>query len=252
MGRAVRHGVEQRHRDRPARPLAAARAGGRHHEGHAPAGLPGARRAARHDLRPGVGAHGARQPAQDGAEPQDNDRRRGIEHEGRRVQPDRLCRPGGRDGPRGRDVRTGQAAAARQAGARADGVLQARLDARRGLHDELDPAPERHGDHRRARHAHLRRGPRAHERARERVARRRPRRGRRHRHHVPQPPRVHRGHRRGVQDRRSRALPQHRLRRPAAHGGRPAREAVGDRLRPGVHRAARGRGQAPQALHRVG
>ena len=139
-----------------------------------------------------------------------------------------------------------------QAGARARVVRPARLDARRGLHHNAILRPNEHGDHRRARHAHLRRGARAHERARERVARRRPGRGRRHRDHVPQPPRLHRGHRGGLEDRRARPLPEHRVRGPAAHRGRPAREADGDRLRPGVHRAARGRGQAPQALHRLG
>ena len=45
-------------------------------------------------------------------------------------------------------------------------------------------------------------------------------RGRRRRGHVPQPPRLHRGDRRAVEARRRRALPQHRLRRPAARRGR--------------------------------
>ena len=77
---------------RPARPLAAARAGGRHDEGHAAARVPGPGRPARHDFRPGVRAHGAWQPARDPGEPQGDDRRRGNELEGRRVQPARVCR----------------------------------------------------------------------------------------------------------------------------------------------------------------
>ena len=45
-----------------------------------------------------------------------------------------------------------------------------------------------------------------------------------------------------------RALPEHRVRGPAADRGRPAREAEGADLRRGVLRAARGGRQAPQAL----
>ena len=161
-------------------------------------------------------------------------------------------RPGGRDRARGGHVGPGAPVAAGQDGARARVIRTPRSDAGSRLHDERDPPPERDRDRRRARHAHLRRGARAHQRARERVARRRARRGRRRRDHVPQPPRLHRGHRRRVEDRCARPLPEHGVRRSAAHRGRPAREADGDRLRPGVRRAARGRGQAPQALHRLG
>ena len=63
-------------------------------------------------------------------------------------------------------------------------------------------------------------------------------RGRRRRDHVPQPPRLHRGGRRLLEARRQRAVPQHRLLRPAADRRRRAREARGAHLRRGVRRGS--------------
>ncbi len=210
-------------------------------------------RPARHDFRPGVRAHGAWQP-----------RARSLKNLKAMIEGEEMSSKGDGFNPLAFveqaaetarvAVTSGLARPSRpdKAARALRSFLRLGLDARRRLHDARDPPAERAGDHRRARHADVRRGPRAHQRARQRLARRRPRRGRRHRDHVPQPPRLHRGDRRGVEDRRPRPLPEHRLRRPAAHRGRPAREAGRDRLRPGVRRAARGRGQAPQALHRLG
>ena len=63
------------------------------------------------------------------------------------------------------------------------------------------------------------------------------RRGRRRRDHVPQPPRLRRGDGRRREARRGRPLPQHGLRRTAAHRGRQAREPEGADLRRGVRAA---------------
>ena len=111
--------------------------------------------------------------------------------------------------------------------------------------------PGRHGDHRRARDAELPGGPGAHQRARARAPRGRHRRGRQRGDHVPQPPRLHRRLRRVLEARRQRAVPQHRVLRPAAHRRGQARGAQGADLRPRVRRPDQGRRQAAQALHRL-
>ncbi len=67
--------------------------------------------------------------------------------------------------------------------------------------------------------------------------------GRRRRDHVPQPPRLDRLRGRLPQARRERAVPQHRVLRPAADRGRQEREAEGGHLRPRV----RGGAQATRA-----
>ena len=122
----------------------------------------------------------------------------------------------------------------------------------RGRRDRArGPLPERDGDRRRARHAHLLRGAHAHQRAGPLAVRPRRRRGRRRGDHVPQPPRLHRGDLRGLEAGRQLALPQHRLRRAAAGRGGRARGPAGDHLRRGVRRPAlRGR-PGPQARRRL-
>ena len=65
------------------------------------------------------------------------------------------------------------------------------------------PLPRRDDDRRRARHAHVRRGPPAHQRPRARALRRRDQGGRRRGDHVPQPPRLHRVDRGRVEARRA-------------------------------------------------
>ena len=72
---------------------------------------------------------------------------------------------------------------------------------------------------------------------------RRDRGGRRRRDHVPQPPRLDRRGPGLLEARRQRAVPQHRVLRPAADRRGQAREAEGGRLRPGVRRGAQGRRQ---------
>ena len=74
--------------------------------------------------------------------------------------------------------------------------------------------PRRAGDHRRARHAHLRRrSTGAPTRWRTRLVGPRGQGGRRRGDHVPQPPRLRGGHGGGGQAGRQRALPEHRVRR---------------------------------------
>ena len=73
--------------------------------------------------------------------------------------------------------------------------------------------PNDTGDHRRAGHAHVRRDARAHERARARPLRRRHRRGRQRRGHVPQPPRLHRRHGRRSKLGADAPVPEHGVRR---------------------------------------
>ena len=98
--------------------------------------------------------------------------------------------------------------------------------------------PDRAGARRRARHAHLRGGRTgAPTRSRASCARAGHRRRRRRGDHVPQPPRLHRGDRRLLEARRQRAVPEHRLRRPADHRRARARGPRGGDLRRGVRRA---------------
>ena len=92
--------------------------------------------------------------------------------------------------------------------------------------------PDDVGDRRRARHAHLQAGPRAHQRARPRAAQgRRRRRGRRRGDHVPQPPRLHRDRRGVLEARRQRPVPQHGVLQAAADRRARARGARRARLR---------------------
>ena len=87
------------------------------------------------------------------------------------------------------------------------------------------PLPGRDDDRRRARHAHVRRGPPRTNALAHALSDAGDQGGRRRGDHVPQPPRLHRVDRGRVEARRGRALPQHRLRRSAAHRGGQAREA---------------------------
>ncbi|CAA9530566.1 MAG: Long-chain-fatty-acid--CoA ligase, partial [uncultured Solirubrobacteraceae bacterium] len=124
-------------------------------------------------------------------------------------------------------------------------------DPRGRLRGVGDPLSERHGDHRRARDAHLRRRREAHQRSRQRVREEGHQGGRRGRDHVPQPPRLRRRDRRVLEARGARALPEHHVRGPADHGRGQARGPRRDRLRRGVLQARQGRRQGPQALHRL-
>ena len=123
---------------------------------------------------------------------------------------------------------------------------------RRGLHHRGHPQPRRARRDRRAGHADLQGDRPAHQRAGRRPGRRRRQGGRRRGDHVPQPPRLRRGHRGQRQAGRPQPVPEHRVRRPADHRGGQAREAGGDRVRPGVHRPAGGRRQPAQAVRGLG
>src|SRR3954470_31723 len=154
----------------------------------------------------------------------------------------------GEDADRGR-LRPADAAA--QAAAGGPRARPLGRHAGRRLHERRDPVPERDGDHRRARAAHVRRGAAPHQRPRPRAGRARHRGGRQRRDPLSQPPRLHRHHGRAVQARRQRAVPQHRVRRPADRRGLRPRGREGHRLRRGVHRSRQGGREGPQALRRL-
>ena len=107
-------------------------------------------------------------------------------------------------------------------------------------------------DHRRGRLPHLGADAPALERAGARTARRGRRDGGRGRDLVPQPSLLHRGDDGLRQARRSRALPQHRLRGTAAGRRSRAGEARCADLRPGVHRSALRRRRLGTPLRRLG
>ena len=204
--------------------------------------------------RPARRANGLGTPRARPEEPQAGDRRRHSERDSNRRPAGAVLRPAQARCARprlDRDPGPGR----RRPPAAPGQAREDRPDARAlgpqpggGLHLAGHPPPGRDGDRRRARHAHVRRDPPAHQRDRPRPGGRRRQGGRRRGDHVPQPPLLRRGDRRGLQARRRRPLPEHRLRGPAADRGGQAREAGRDRLRRGVRGAARGRGQAAQAL----
>ena len=105
---------------------------------------------------------------------------------------------------------------------------------------------------RRARRAHLGRARRAVHPAGPRPAGPRRLRGRQRRRAVPQPPLLPRRLDGAVQARRRHPLPEHRLLRHPARRGLQAREACGDRVRRGVHRADRQVRRRPAQGDRAG
>ena len=205
----------------------------------AAAELRGAGRPGGGDHRPAVGAGGAGQPApRPGTSESESGRRGSGDRAGKGTRRDAGPRGGQREGADRRGHHP--ADPARQAGAPrlatlvrwgrspAAGFIAGAVTSPHepAVIDELGTLTFGEVDRRTNALAHGRR-------------RRRHQGGRRRGHHVPQPPRLRRGHG-GRQARRPRALPQHRVRGPAAHRGREAREAAGDHLRRGVRRPARG------------